>query len=388
MQSLIFATTVGMERVAARELRRSIATEPRVAAPGRLVVPPVSALQPLIARLNRDLRGIDRLGILIGSATVMSLPRIRALTAALEWERLIDPGASLAVRGLRVGRHEFRSQQIASEVGAGVIDRLGATMGRRPRVSLRNPDQPVRAELFGEDLLLWLDTTGDAGLHQRAYRQYAHMASMRPTFANLLLELAEWRDETLIDPFCGSGTLLIEAAHRALGTPPGALRGQGWAWQRIPALAGGEPIPAAARVSGPACTIGRPVPVLVGIERFGKHLRGAAGNIEAAGLTDRIRLVQGLAEQTDRILGEAAGSGAIVVTNPPFGRRVGTKRQIRRLYQGAARAWWAAGVQRVVAPAEDGAGLRQALTSVGYRIQTELRVVYGRIPIRVLLGRR
>lgn len=172
--------------------------------------------------------------------------------------------------------------------------------------------------------------------------------------------------------------LLIEAAHRYLGTEAGALRGRGWAWQRTPCLAADARGSAPGEV-GPRRAAGT-LPDLHGIERFRRHVVGALDNVEAAGLATAVRVHCGLARDTDTLLRPGCVRRT-VVTNPPFGRRVGNTRQVRRLYAEAAQAWSRAGVARVATWAEISTAMQEALAAAGYRITDTAPVLYGRFPV-------
>lgn len=382
MEQLVFATTPGLEAVAAREIEELFGVTAAPRQPGRLFADS-GAIANLVPSMNYRLRCVDRLGIVVARAEAVDLEQIRAIAARVKWGDILHPDRTLAVRGYREGTHAFRSVEVASVVGSAVIDGFSASRGRRLAVDLDDPDVVVRAELFDDRLVLWIDTTGDIGLHRRAYRRYAHMASMRPTVANLLVRLSGWRDELLLDPFCGSATLLIEAGHLAVRTAPGELRGTGWAWQRLPGF-GFEAVPRDAEEGFRRRLNTAP---LVGIERFARHLRGAVENIGRAGMGDVVQVRSGLAELSDEVLaGEAPGTPRIVVTNPPFGRRVSSTGRVAQLYIDAAAAWQRAGVTRVVAVAELGEAMGGALNDAGYQIAQMLPVIYGRTPVRVLVA--
>lgn len=118
-------------------------------------------------------------------------------------------------------------------------------------MNLDHPTVIFRAELVGEVFFLGIDTTGDSSLHKRPWRVYDHPAHLKASIANALIELAEPNGGSFIDPFCGSGTILIELA----------LRGYK----------------------------GR----IIGLEKYRKHIRGAEMNALSAGVLDKIEFIQG-----------------------------------------------------------------------------------------------
>lgn len=389
MERLLVTTVPGFEEVAEDELRRDFGLEPELLAPGRLVadLPEGADMSATVRTLNRWSRCPDRVGILLldceGAADLES---VREIATSLDYTELFPPRQSFAVRATRSGEQPFRSPDVARVVGTAINEVIRGRTGSPGRVDLEEPDAIVRADLDAERLLLWLDTTGYDALHVRDYRRHAHMASMRPTVANLLLRLADWRGEPLVDPFCGSATVLIEALLRRQGSAPARHRGRGWAWQRSEWLSAGDAGGAEGRPPMPS---GGPATAL-GIERFASHLQGGWENAARAGVTDGLRLHEGLAQETDRIADrhDIDLAGGTVVTNPPFGRRVGSTGILDELYGEACRSWARAGIARVATLAERRDCMRRALEGAGYEVRRAMAVVYGSIPVTVFLAER
>ena len=163
-------------------------------------------------------------------------------------------------------------------------------------------------------------------LHQRGYRSEAGAAPLRETLAAAILRLARWRPdaEALVDPMCGAGTLVLEAALQALRIPPGRKRGfafQSWTnyeparWRELLDEAD------AARLAAPPCP-------LRGADADPAVIELARRNAERAGLGDHVTFeAAALATSTP----PAAPSGLVVV-NPPYGRRLEAPARARRLY--------------------------------------------------------
>ncbi len=377
---LIVTTVPGLEEVAAEEIA-ALGLRAAPLLPGRLLAPAADThLVALVRRLNRQLRCAERVGLLLGRAQVDRLEQVEEFTRALDPGAWLGPGESFAVRGLRRGRHAFSSMQLAGAVGHAILEACRAVRGVRPAVNLDDPDAVFRAELFEQEFVLWLDTTGYDALYVRAWRLYAHMASMRPSTANLLLRLAGGPAAgTLLDPFCGGATILVEAAHAAAGVAPGAVRGRPWAWQRMRAFAPGKKEGATDSAVAPLLLR------LVGVERFRRHVEGALQNVRAAGLGGRIVVHCGLAERCDELL--RPGERPLwVVTNPPFGRRVASVRRVARLYREAAAAWARLRAARVVTLAERGEPMAEALEAAGFALRRRLPAVYGRTPVEVFVA--
>ena len=352
---LIFETMPGLEFVAAEEIDDLAGFLPTAIAPGRLVGR-APAGRPMIEALADGLRCVERFGALIAEARVCDLADVEAATVAAPLQRHLRLDQTFAVRGARRGAHEFNQQGLASAVGAGVCSVFEQRHeGARPAVDLDGPDVILRADLFDDQLLLWADAIGDRGLGERRYRHYKHMASMRPTVAQLLLRLAGWalpgpfEDAVLVDTFCGSATVLIEGG---LLLPP---------------------------------TRGR----LHGVERFSTHVQGAIENIARAGLEFSIHVHQGMAERADEAIAHLPRDRPrLVVTNPPFGRRVARPGQVETLYREAAAAWHRLGAQRVVTLTERKRAMTAAIEAAGFEIEEALPARYGVIPVTVFVADR
>jgi putative N6-adenine-specific DNA methylase len=200
--------------------------------------------------------------------------------------------------------------------------------------------QLILARLDHDELVISLDSSGEL-LHQRGYRLATAKAPLRETLAAAMLLGAGWDGSTpLIDPFCGSGTIPIEAALIARRIPPGWLRRfafELWpgfepaAWQRVKARAAGEILSGA-----PA--------LILGSDRDQGAIAAAATNAERAGVSADIQFV---CQALSRV-NPPTPSGWLV-TNPPYGVRVGEAARLRDLYarlgQVARReAGWSAGL--------------------------------------------
>ncbi len=124
----------------------------------------------------------------------------------VKWiKKYLTRSMTFAVRAQRSGEHNFTSQELARLVGSKIIEETGA------KVNLDVPNIVVVADVVGNKLRLGLLLLGEESQHRRSYRVEEHMASLKPTLAQALLKLAE-PFESLLDPMCGSGTIPIEAA--------------------------------------------------------------------------------------------------------------------------------------------------------------------------------
>ena len=304
------------------------------------------------------------------------------------------------MRALRRGSHDFKSVDVARVVGQAVIESFAEAAGKRLAVSLRQPDVILRAEIVDDSHRLWLDATGDEPLYRRTYRRQLHPASMRASMVHLMLRLAGWTGEPLLDPMTGIGTIPIEAALWARGIPPGKFRRAPCAIDTMMAAApsSGPPVASLPTSSSLPMSVSAPMsasaPVLdadaeldiLGIERYEGHVQGAWLNLAAAGPLQGVRIEQGDARRLQRNSGD--GRYRLAVVNPPFGRRVGTTRDVADLYRGFTASAAGCGIERIVTLAESKRTMSAALVAAGYEVVRSIAVLYGDLPAHVIVARR
>ena len=242
----------------------------------------------------------------------------------LPWHGFFAPSNSIRV-DVNAVRSPLKSlEYITLRIKDAVCDRFRAESGRRPDVDTRTPDVRLHAFLDADTVSIYLDTSGEP-LYKRGYRAHFAEAPLKENLAAGIIALTGWQpQEPLIDPMCGGGTLLVEAAMMGLAVAPGQGRRFGFErladfdaalWQRLREQA--------------LHTEQRSRPLaLFGSDLHGREVEGARANVEAAGLADRILLKQ--AQVTDlRPPGALAG---VVVMNPPYGIRMGEEDQLAALY--------------------------------------------------------
>ncbi len=318
-ETAFYATTThGIEDMAAEELARLGA---RIEAwkTGRVYF---RAPFPFFYRANYLARSLHRIVILLKRTKAQGLEEIYETARSLDTS-FIRPEQTFAVRSRRLGQHPFTSQDIGRVVGQAVIETALQASGQRLKVNLDDPDVVLNAELLDKDLLLGIDTTGDMALSKRGYRVYQHPASLNPAVASGLISLSGWDPSCpLLDPMCGGGTILIEAALKGWNIPPGRWRTT-FAFQRLAFFE--EKL--WRQVQEEAEVLVRQKPLqLFGIDRGLKHVRGAMVNAERAGVGEVIHVHQGDCTK------DPLPPARIVITNPPYGVRVGKRRLMGKLY--------------------------------------------------------
>ncbi len=243
----------------------------------------------------------------------------------LPWEELMAPGETLAVTANTAFSRLRHSQFLAQRVKDAVVDRFRDRTGRRPSVDRRDPDLPLSLHVRRDHAHLALDL-GRGSLHRRGYRKRSVAAPLQETVAAAILRLAGWRgDAPLVDPMCGSGTLLAEAYLVAANAAP-----------QLPRLAERAPLPrypgfpAAVwrRAVAAARAALRPVPdgLLAGGDSDPEAVAAARENLRALPGRPRIPVRRADARKL------AAPPGMVIVTNPPYGVRLGERREVEALY--------------------------------------------------------
>ncbi|MDR9440751.1 MAG: bifunctional 23S rRNA (guanine(2069)-N(7))-methyltransferase RlmK/23S rRNA (guanine(2445)-N(2))-methyltransferase RlmL [Halomonas sp.] len=261
---------------------------------------------------------------------------LRAATAAIDWRRHLPPGATLAVdfhgRTEAIRHTRFGAQTVKD----GVVDRLHAEGRSRPDVDTRQPDLRLYAHLHRGRLTLGVDLSGDS-LHRRGYRRDVGHAPLKENLAAALLVRAGWpalarEGAPLVDPLCGAGTLLIEAAMMAADIAPGLARERfgfhGWAghdercWRELRREAEGR-----ASIGRKRCRSR-----LFGFDESPPALAAAKANAMRAGVPALIELEGASLAELARPQGLPDTPCGLVMTNPPYGERLGELPELVRLY--------------------------------------------------------
>jgi 23S rRNA (guanine2445-N2)-methyltransferase / 23S rRNA (guanine2069-N7)-methyltransferase len=249
---------------------------------------------------------------------------------ALDWSAHIGPAGTLACEFTGTHPTITHSQFGALKLKDAICDCLRERCGTRPSIELERPDVRVVAHASGPRVLLYLDLAGE-GLHRRGYRLQAGEAPLRENLAAGILLRSGWPEIAaaggcFLDPMCGSGTLVIEAALIAAGIAPG-LRRDYWGftrWRGHEAPLWHELLEEAReQVRG---TLPNSI---CGSDRDAAVLRVAAANAERAGVAPLLRFSAGAASEA-RPPGGATG---LVCTNPPYGARLGDDAAARAAYR-------------------------------------------------------
>jgi putative N6-adenine-specific DNA methylase len=212
---------------------------------------------------------------------------------------------------------------ITLRVKDAIADQFRSAAGRRPSVEARDPDVRIHAFLDDRMCTLYVDTSGES-LFKRGRRDHVGEAPLKKNLAAGILRLAKWKPGTpLLDPMCGAGTFLSEAAEMWLGRAAGRSREFGFqklarfneaTWDRMRANARKSEKPP------------EPLPIF-GSDLYGRSLGHAVLNLREEGLEDVVTL-----KQVNLLELSPPAPGGALVTNPPYGVRLGEKEELAAFY--------------------------------------------------------
>ena len=252
------------------------------------------------------------------------------------WGNTLNPRGTIAVHATAARGLKVHTQYLSLKLKDAVADHCREHFGVRPDVDPDAPDVPLHVHARPGGFEVSLDLAGES-LHRRGYRVAMTEAPLKESLAAALLLQAGWPGDygALLDPMCGSGTFLVEAAWMAADIAPGILRGYygffGWKkhepelWLRVREEA------RLRREAG----LKKPLPALFGYDADREALGAALKNAHRAGVGDLVTLEQrelrALAAPRD-----VAGRG-LLICNPPYGERLGEQASTRELYRALGR---------------------------------------------------
>lgn len=217
---LIAKTFMGLEPVLAKELTQLGANNVQI---GRRMVS-FTGDKEMMYRANFQLHTAIRILKPIAKFKARSADEVYEEVKKIDWSKYIEKGKTFSVDSV-VYSEEFRNSRFVTyKVKDGIVDQFRENTGTRPNISVSNPDIRLNIHIAEADATLSLDSSGES-LHRRGYRQESVEAPLNEVLAAGMILMTGWRGETdFIDPMCGSGTLLVEAALIAHNMSPGIFR--------------------------------------------------------------------------------------------------------------------------------------------------------------------
>ena len=276
-----------------------------------------------IARANVCLRTADRILIKLAQFKATTFEELFQGVYAVEWADILSPDAFIHVVGKSVKSTLFSVPDCQSITKKAIIEKLKLKFGKEIFPE-DGAEYRISVSILKDIVTVTLDTSG-AGLHKRGYRSLAGEAPLKETLACSLLLLSYWRGERLlVDPLCGSGTIPIEAAMIALDIAPGMNRGfAAERWQNFDYDAFERARDEAKQRVRTDLNLN-----IYGSDIDPKAIELAMRHAEEAGVDEYIRLKQmNVADLSSK---EKYG---FIVTNPPYGERLGESREAEELYR-------------------------------------------------------
>ncbi len=307
---IIAKTFMGLEPILAKELTQLGANDVQI---GRRMVS-FTGDKEMLYRANFQLHTAIKILKPIRHFKARSADDVYEEIKKTDWSQYLDSGKTFAVDAV-VFSEEFRHSKFVSyKVKDAIVDQFRERTGTRPNISVANPDLRLNIHIAEDHCTLSLDSSGES-LHRRGYRQESVEAPLNEVLAAGMILTTGWQGECdFIDPMCGSGTLLIEAALIAHNMAPGLFRKE-YAFEKWPDF----DAHLFDRIYNDDSQEREFKHHIYGYDIDMKAVNTARLNVKAAGLTKAITI-----EQQDFKDFRQPKQKSIIVTNPPYGERIST----------------------------------------------------------------
>ena len=307
---LIAKTFMGLEPVLAKELTQLGANDVKI---GRRMVS-FTGNKELMYRANFQLHTAIRILKPIRHFKAKCADDVYEEIKKIDWTAYLDDDKTFAVDSV-VFSEEFRHSKFVSyKVKDAIVDQFREKTGKRPNISVANPDLRLNIHIAEDDCTLSLDSSGES-LHRRGYRQESVEAPLNEVLAAGMILLSGWKGDTdFIDPMCGSGTILIEAALIAKNMAPGLFRKE-YAFEKWPDF----DADLFDEIYNDESQEREFQHHIYGYDVDVKAVNTALLNVKAAGLSNDITI-----RQQDFKDFTQPSHRSIIITNPPYGERIST----------------------------------------------------------------
>ena len=307
---MIAKTFMGLEPVLAKELTQLGANDVQI---GRRMVS-FTGDKEMMYRANFQLHTAIKILKPIRHFKAKSADDVYEEIRKIDWTEYLDNDKTFAVDSV-VFSEEFRHSKFVSyKVKDAIVDQFREKTGKRPNISVANPDLRLNMHIAEDHCTLSLDSSGES-LHRRGYRQESVEAPLNEVLAAGMILMTGWQGDTdIIDPMCGSGTLLVEAALIAHNMAPGLFRKE-YAFEKWPDF----DADLFDRIYNDDSQEREFKHHIYGYDIDMKAVNTARLNVKAAGFTNSITV-----EQQDFKNFKQPNEKSIMVTNPPYGERIST----------------------------------------------------------------
>jgi putative N6-adenine-specific DNA methylase len=318
--TLIATAAMGIEALVAREIK-SLGFEDVVVENGRVLF---KADEDGIVKANLWLRTADRVKLRVGEFKATSFDELFEKTKALPWHMFIPRNGQFPVSGKSHKSKLFSVSDCQAIVKKAIVDKLKTIQNIQGMLIEDGPLFRVEVSILKDIVTLTIDTTGREGLHKRGYRVDQGEAPLKETLAASLVLLTNWNaDLPFVDPFCGSGTIPIEAALIGHNIAPGSFRrfaSEDWHW------IGKKRWNEARQEAEDLANYDQKLEI-IGSDIDHRMINVSKANADEVGLSDSIAFKQ--MQVKDFTTKSEYG---YVVTNPPYGERLNDLPYVEKLY--------------------------------------------------------
>lgn len=281
------------------------------AVPGGVIF---AGLWPNVMRANLTLRGASRVLARVANFRCFNLSQLEKQTRDIDWSHVLRPDVPIRVDVTTRKSKVYHAGAAKERIEKAIAERLGVPIGAEDAIKLM-----VRID---DNMCTFSIDTSGAPLHQRGHKEAVGKAPMRETLAALFLRACHYNGtEPVLDPMCGSGTFVLEAAEIAKGLLPG--RSRSFAFERLASFMPErwEALKAPLHAQGTEAHF-------YGSDRNQGAVQNAEANAKRAGITENCTFT--CASISD--LRRPDGQSGLIIINPPYGARIGEKKQLFALY--------------------------------------------------------
>jgi len=283
-----------------------------------------------VAKANINIRTGERVLLIIGETRADTFDMLFEGVRAMPWEKYVPVDGAFPVKGHSLGSKLHSIPDCQKIIKKAVVERLRASYKTETLIENAAKYQ-IQFAIMNDIAVLYLDTSG-SGLHKRGYRPVGSSAPLRETLAAAIVKLSRYRGrEVVYDPFCGSGTIPIEAALAAVNRAPGLNRdfsAMQWAWLDADIWTDAKEEAASREYKGEY--------IIRGGDIDPKCIEISKENAKRAGVSDYIHFERADATEFNNIITgdiEHPAQGNIIMTNPPYGERVMEQSEAEGLYR-------------------------------------------------------
>ena len=344
----------------------------------------------LLYRVNLWARTIFRVLVKINKVKCFNAQTLYRSIQTIDWSEYLHPEMTLAVNCTGKNKQLNHSHFTALQIKNAIVDQQQKQYNRRSNINPKNPDLLVNAHIDNNRCTISLDSSG-ASLHRRGYHPAMGLAPLKETLAAAIIQMTDWTPElAFFDPLCGSGTLPIEAAMKALNIAPGLSRSR----QRLPKdsrsasplarshfgfqswLDYDETLWKKLVTEAKNCQLKTLDIPIIGSDRDFDMIDQAYTNADNCGLGEQIDFRQ---QELSDI--QAPADKGVIICNPPYGERLGNIEELGELYKSLGDIFkqrftgWTAYILT---------GNKQLAKKVGLRTSRRIAVYNGSLPCTLL----